>query len=255
MTVVSLEGRLWLKRDCSHAARLAAMTGGDGGGGGNEIAALASLVRNDAYVHGHGEHREAIPFPLRPWHSASWRAPDRPAAGISLKKGLSGVSCRGNPRTFLTGPSVVWSAVAERSGDTALPGDDPCCTPHGSSFPGTKAASLPPHSKRRRRAPLSFPPWPWHSASWRAQRGHLVPAAALPARDCLYVQCRVFGAQPRAVVEVFFLVLFLLWMAVEKWITSPFWGGCSRCFPARPRGRIGQEAEAPRLRGNLPSPK
>ena len=65
-----------------------------------------------------------------------------------------------------------------------------------------------------------------------------------PRLGALYVQCRVFGAQPRAVVEVFFLVLFLLWRAVEKWITSPFGGGSSRCFPARPRGRIGQEAEA-----------
>jgi len=64
------------------------------------------------------------------------------------------IRCHGSPRTSLAGPSVMRSAVAERSGDTALPGEDSCRTPPGSSFPETKAASLPPHSKRRRRAPL-----------------------------------------------------------------------------------------------------
>ena len=74
---------------------------------------------------------------------------------MSLKKGVSGVRCRGSPRTSSAGPSVMWSAVAERSGDTALPEDDPCRPPPGSSFPETKAALSPPHSKGRLRATLS----------------------------------------------------------------------------------------------------
>ena len=62
--------------------------------------------------------------------------------------------CRRTPKVSRYGAYVAWSTVAERNGDTALPGEDPCRTPPGSSFPGTKAASLPPHSKRRRRAAL-----------------------------------------------------------------------------------------------------
>jgi len=51
------------------ALRAFAMTGEDCGDGGNEIAALASLVRNDVHFRGHGERSAAIPFSPWPWHS------------------------------------------------------------------------------------------------------------------------------------------------------------------------------------------
>ena len=44
--------------------------------------------------------------------------------------------------------------------------------------------------------------------------------------------------QEYAVVELFFLLLFLLWKAVDLWI-SPL----EECFPTWPRGKIEREAE------------
>ncbi len=36
-------------------------------------------------------------------------------------------------------PAVMWSAVAERSGDTAFPGDESCHAPPDGPFPGNQS--------------------------------------------------------------------------------------------------------------------